>query len=119
MKTITSAAAREYRLKEWADQIRDCNDRPEGITVKEWCQEHQLSVANYYYRLRQVRKACLDTLYEGQDSQNVVPVPVGFLEPAPSPSSLTLKVGKIDIHITEGVSPELLKMALEVVMDVK
>ncbi|MFR7847236.1 MAG: hypothetical protein ACLU8S_06280 [Coprococcus phoceensis] len=42
--------------------IQDCQNRPIGVTVSEWCQEHSITTSNYYYRMAQVRKACLDSL---------------------------------------------------------
>ncbi|MEY8534177.1 hypothetical protein AALH30_11725 [Blautia pseudococcoides] len=37
MKSVTSSAARNYRLQEWAAQIRECQNRLPGTSVKEWC----------------------------------------------------------------------------------
>ena len=64
MKTETSIVARQYRLMEWAEQIRDCKARPSGMSVAEWCSMHDISTANYYYRFSQVRKACLEQVQE-------------------------------------------------------
>lgn len=55
MKSSTSIAARQQRLREWADQICECNSRSDNLTVKKWCNQHQITVANYDYRLKQVR----------------------------------------------------------------
>lgn len=38
MKSQTSIVSRNYRLKEWAQMIRDCNNRPAGMSVDEWCE---------------------------------------------------------------------------------
>ena len=59
MEIGIATVARQYRLMEWVDQIRDCQSRPNGMSVDEWCHTHDISKANYYYRLSQVRKACL------------------------------------------------------------
>ena len=48
MKSQTSLVASQVRLQHWAEQIKDCQNRPEGLTK-----------ANYYYRVRKVREACL------------------------------------------------------------
>lgn len=64
MKSQTSLAARNYRLQEWAKMIRNCSTRPIGMSVDDWCREHSITKANYYYRMTQVRKACLDALPE-------------------------------------------------------
>ena len=41
MSSITTTVARQYRLQEWASQIRECQRRPQNLTVKDWCIQHQ------------------------------------------------------------------------------
>lgn len=60
MNTQTSLVAEQIRLQQWADQIRDCQNRPSDMKGDVWCQEHGITKANYYYRLRRVREACLE-----------------------------------------------------------
>ena len=60
MNTQTSLVAEQIRLQQWADQIRDCQNRPSDMKVDAWCWEHGITKANYYYRLRRVRKTCLE-----------------------------------------------------------
>ena len=60
MNTQTSLVAEQIRLQQWADQIRDCQSRPSDMKVDAWCQEHGITKATYYYRLRRVREACLE-----------------------------------------------------------
>ena len=38
MKSHTSLVAQQTRLSEWADLIRDCQNRPQGMKIDEWCQ---------------------------------------------------------------------------------
>lgn len=59
MKSQTSLVAQETRLREWAEQIRECNNRPHGMTVDDWCQSQGITKANYYWRLRKVREELL------------------------------------------------------------
>ena len=54
--------------------IQDCQNRPIGVTVSEWCQEHSITTSNSYYRMAQVRKACLDSLSNDVVEQAIVPV---------------------------------------------
>lgn len=61
MNSETTIVARQYRLQEWANLVCDCNNRPDKMTIKQWCEQHSISTANYYYRLTEVRKACLET----------------------------------------------------------
>lgn len=60
MNIQTSLVAEQIRLQQWADQIRDCQNRPSDMKVDAWCREHGITKANYYYRLRRVREACLN-----------------------------------------------------------
>lgn len=118
MKQETSIVARKCRLQEWAFMIQDCNDRPHGMTVKQWCLEHDITPANYYYRLKEVRKACLDSLaFENMD-QRIVPVSAELLaqkeEVQNSSSGLEVSVNGISIHVTDHADLELLKMVLQV-----
>ena len=120
MKQETSVAARNYRLQEWAVMVQQCNSRPHGMTVKQWCLEHDVTPANYYYRLNEVRKACLETLPAEGIQQQVVPVSQELLgqkelTPASDKSGLDVSVNGFSIHVTDTTSPELLKMVLRVV----
>ena len=47
----------EVRLKEWADQIAECQSS--GQTIREWCREHDIAPKTYYYRLRKVRERAM------------------------------------------------------------
>ena len=61
MKSHTSLVAQQTRLSEWADLIRDCQNCPQGMKIDEWCQLHDITKASYYWRLRKVREAYLET----------------------------------------------------------
>ena len=82
MKSQTSLAARNCRLQEWSQMVHSCNNRPIGMSVNEWCRENSITTANYYYRMTQVRKACLDSLSDEAVNQEVVPVPMNLVAPA-------------------------------------
>lgn len=67
MSTQTSLVARQYRIQEWASQIQECKNRPEDVTVAQWCNEHGITRSNYYYRQSEVRKALLATIPKPAD----------------------------------------------------
>ena len=83
MKSHTSLVAQQTRLSEWADLIRDCQNRPQGMKIDEWCQLHNITKASYYWRLRKVREAYLET---AEQTQTFVEVP----SPAIHPVNMTL-----------------------------
>ena len=88
MNTQTSLVAEQIRLQKWADQIRDCQNRPSDMKVDAWCQEHGITKANYYYRLRRVREACLE-----------------LCDPSPSFVELTAPTESIPANVSPTHSP--------------
>ena len=79
MKSQTSLVAQQTRLNQWAQQIQVCNNRPQGMTVDDWCLENGITRANYYWRLRKVREALLSV-------GDLAPTFVELKEPVPVPS---------------------------------
>lgn len=72
MSSITTAVAVDYRLQQWAQLVKDCQNRPQDMTVEQWCDTKGISKSNYYYRLRCIRKACLEHVLS---CQQVVEIP--------------------------------------------
>jgi len=85
LKSQTSLVAQQTRLSEWAEQIRECNNRPQGMTVGDWCQSRGITKTNYYWRLRKVREALLET-------GNITPVFVELPAPDAEPAKETVFV---------------------------
>lgn len=120
MKTNESKVARQYRLQQWAEQIKACNNRPADLSVKDWCCQNDITPANYYYRLREVRKACLATIPRKQEPQQLVPVSMDLTSGIPNQESvLELIVNGVCIRVTNHTSPELLPMVIQVAVHVK
>ena len=120
MSSETTLMAEQCRLQEWAAQIRDCQSRPSGMSVVEWCAGHGITKADYYYRLRRVRKACLETIQTKMPAQQVVPVRPGLLQHQeqedgnPQPG-LDISIKGFSIHVTGATSMPLLAEVLRVV----
>ncbi len=119
MRSETTMMAEQCRLQEWAAQIRDCQKRPAGMSVVSWCASHGITKANYHYRLRRVREACLETIQGEASAQQIVPVRPGFLHHEPEERSaqtgLDISIEGCSIHVTEETSLRLLASVLEVV----
>ena len=43
MAIQTSLVAQQVRLKQWAEQVRDYQNRPEGMDVKTWCAQNNIT----------------------------------------------------------------------------
>ena len=106
MKSQTSLVAKQYRLQTWAAQIQDCQNRPEGMSVDDWCHQNNITKANYYYRLRCVRQACLDSMQAAGAS-------FVELQPPETPMTETIKaqvpttVVSAVLHTSQGITIDL------------
>lgn len=124
--STTSLIARQCRLREWAQMVQDCRNRPEEMSVNEWCEAHSITKANYYYRMTQVRKACLDAVPKEVVEQAIVPIPMNLMTIAEQGSSeteadsfLELESNGITVRVTQQTSAELLSKVLGVIAHVK
>lgn len=119
MSSETTMVAEQCRLQEWAAQIKDCQNRPAGMSVVSWCACHGITKANYYYRLRRVRKACLESIPQEISARQIVPVEPALLQQRTGicrvpDSGLDISIKGYSIHITEDTSMQLLAKVLEV-----
>ena len=112
MNTQTSLVAEQIRLQQWADQIRDCQNRPSDMKVDAWCREHGLTKANYYYRLRRVREACLELCETSPSFVELTAPADGVPENETQthfPVVAVLHAGGITIDLCNDASPEFLR----------
>lgn len=120
MSSETTMAAEQCRLHEWAAQIRECQSRPAGMSVVAWCACHGITKANYYYRLRRVREACLEHIQEEIPARQIVPVRPEILRVAETSGGgvqpgLDISIKECSIHVTGSTSMSLLAAVLKVV----
>ena len=131
MTTQTSIIAQQTRLRQWAEQIRECRNRPAGMDIQTWCSQNNITKANYYYRLRRVREACLDQLQEStpafveisQKSPATVPAsettPVRTVPASQSPVARLHGEHGISVDIYPGISGDMLRLLMEAVAHVE
>lgn len=121
MSSETSIVAAGFRLQEWAAQIRECQSRPAGISVASWCADNGITKANYYYRLRRVRKACLEHIQNEIPEQQIVPVESKLLQQehrdCTRQPGLSISTKGFSVHVTESTPMTLLAAVLEVIQD--
>ena len=123
MATQTSLIAQKTRIQEWAEQIRDCQSRPKGMDVETWCAQNNITKANYYYRLRRVRKACLDQMQTEQADFIELPMPseknisADTENVSDSIPAIRIKTKEgVSFEVFSNVSTEVLKYLIEVVI---
>ena len=112
MGSQTSLVAKQCRIQSWAVQIKACQNRPAGMTVGEWCIQNNITKADYYYRLKCVRQACLDSM---ESTPAFVELPVPEMKSATECSVRTTAAAVIrgangiTIELHENASPEFIK----------
>jgi hypothetical protein len=50
MAEQTSLVAQQVRLMHWAEQIRECQNRLEGMDVSTWCEQNNITKPPYTLR---------------------------------------------------------------------
>lgn len=119
MVSETSLVASNVRLHEWALQIRNCKERPSGMSVPEWCEIHGITKASYYYRLRRVREAMLakidaDTLPEFVELSSRMSQDTLANDTSAIPVAATIQVGTDTvIQISDQASEDFLRKFLQ------
>lgn len=112
MNSQTSLVAKQCRIQSWALQIKDCQNRPAGMTVGEWCLQNNITKADYYYRLKCVRQACLDSM---ESTPTFVELPVPEIKSAKECSvgstaaAVIRGTNGITIELHENASSEFIK----------
>lgn len=51
----------QVRHAQWTRIIEACNQRPSGMTAKQWLADNNISEKSYYYWQRKIRKGLTDT----------------------------------------------------------
>lgn len=131
MKSQTSQVARSCRIREWASMVQECRNRPNGMSVDEWCQANNITKANYYYRFAQVRKACLDSIPSDAVELGIIPVPMELMHTESEATAvdsnstlihdsfLDISANGLTIRVTEQTSSVLLKKVLGILAHVE
>lgn len=129
MKTETSLVAEQVHLQQWAIMIRECQNRPEDMSVATWCHLHGITKSNYYYRLRRVRQAVLaeipDSDPESSDNAcfaelKIPEDPTAHSAPAVIPTAGPCGAAAVlhsrngfSIELFPHISPEMLRLLME------
>ena len=113
----------EVRLANWKTIVEQCNNRPEGVSVKQWLAEKNVNEKTYYYWLRRVRQEAYSQLQQElptlthMDSTAVtfaeIPVPGAHKsEEISFKADVVIRTGPLVIGIANSVSEGLLSKIL-------
>lgn len=106
----TKLATSQIRLNQWTAVIREC--KASGLTVNDYCTQHDLSRHAYFYWLRKVKNAALQQ--------------AGFVELPTDPITssaktddfsvqLRITIGDVELGINDDTSSALLARTIEVI----
>lgn len=112
MASKESQVAAQVRLRQWALEIQECQNRPKDMTVEEWCSQHNITKANYYWRLKRVRQAVLEQMEVPATSFVELPVPASPSLPASIPEvSHPVDSTVAVLHLSGGITIEIKEQA--------
>lgn len=63
----------EVRLANWKDVIEQCQLRPAGQTIAQWCEQNNVNLNQYYYWQRRIRKKAFLELSSKVSANNPQP----------------------------------------------
>ena len=93
------------------------------MDVETWCAQNNITKANYYYRLRRVRKACLDQLQREKSDFIELPmtseknISADTENVSDSVPAIRIKTKEgVSFEVFSNVSTEVLKYLIEVVI---
>ena len=122
MNSETSIVAAQCRIREWAEQIRECQNRPEGMKVTDWCKDHGSQKRTTIIVSIDIRIDLSGAIPEEPFSNPVVPVKQELLMPEQTnrnimDSGLEIHLGDCVLHVTETTSASLLSKVIGVIRD--
>ena len=80
-------------IVEWSRQVEEC--RISGLSVRSWCEQHQIAVSTFHYRQQKVWKAL-------QKSSQFVEVPLSFDEIRDNQIAASVRIGGICAEVHNG-----------------
>ena len=116
MAEQTTLVAQQARLMQWAEQIKSCQNRPDGMDISTWCAQHNISKANYYYHLKKVRQMYLEQFPEKEHPAFVELTKPKIEKALPSDESPVIRIRNnhgLLAEIFSSVSPQLLQCLVE------
>jgi putative transposase len=115
----------EVRRSHWKNIIVQCQNRPEGISVKQWLSDNSISEKSYYYWLRQIRIEAYKQvkvtpelpLVQNPRQVDFAEIPISKTNTFNEPSSMIhpaaiIKTSTATIALSNEISDRLLSMIL-------
>ena len=114
----------QVRLAQWTRIIEECNQRPSGMTAKQWLADNNISDKSYYYWQRRIRNKIANPISVTPDNKEVTFADITNSVFSHSPeyhytdgftADAIIKCGNSVIALSNSVSNAMLSKILEVV----
>lgn len=116
------------RRANWLNIIKQCQERPANVTVRQWLKDNDIKEKSYYYWLRKFRKESYDQMQLPAATEK--PAEISFVEfAAPtsekvvstqdslnSTTTAVIRHGAITLEISNAISEEVLSLLLKEVI---
>lgn len=116
------------RRANWLNIIKQCQERPANVTVRQWLKDNDIKEKSYYYWLRKFRKESYDQMQLPAATEE--PAENSFVEfAAPtsekvvstqdslnSTTTVVIRHGAITLEISNAISEEALSLLLKEVI---
>lgn len=113
----------EVRLANWKTIVDECNNRPKGMSARQWLSENNISEKTYYYWLRRIRREACSQLQPElpMTTEPAIPIvsfaeiPIPDLpntEDVPFKADVVIRTGSFVIGIANSASESLLSKVL-------
>lgn len=115
------------RNSKWKDIILQCQNRPAGMSVKQWMAENQISEKSYYYWQRKIRNEAFEQMNNSsilpavQETSKVSFAEIRIPEPKKSVSDIipetikptaVIKTATMTIALSNDIADDLLSRIL-------
>ncbi len=119
MKSKSVTLAKNARHLKWIQEVQDCKNRPNGMSVGQWCSLHGIKYSTHYQHYLKVMDLCveqMETQLSTVTATNEV-IPLVAAEPAfvelkplqdSSSEPILILCGKAKIELHEDVSEAFL-----------
>ena len=97
----------QQKLAEWTKKVKLC--RSSGLNVRQWCQENNITVSNYYKWQRKIYALAKAE----QESQFAEITPV-ITNHGTDPVAITVHVAGIAADIHNGADPSTVEVVLQI-----
>lgn len=125
----------EVRLANWKQLILQCQNRPAGMTQKDWMRQHNIPESQFYYWLRRVRREALAEMAVADSKERSLAVAEGSSLAAPvafaeidltkvqeyqetvlkSSAAAVIRFGKLSVELSNAADEQLISGILKAV----